>query len=185
MTPEKKKGKAIQVNVGTKNPAKIRAVKKALAGLGWKAVVVPNKTDSGVSAQPFGIKETVRGAKNRAKAAFEKSTCDFGLGMEAGLFEVEKNRWMDIGACTVFDGTDFSLGFTPAFEVPQKMVDWMKTHASEMGPAFEALYGGEKNIGQKKGAIGLLTRGKYERSRLWENAVIMALVPVLNKDKYP
>ena len=41
---------------------------------------------SGVSCNPLTLEETINGAKNRAKAAYERIECSFGVGIEAGMY---------------------------------------------------------------------------------------------------
>ena len=46
---------------------------------------------SGVSCNPLNLEETINGAKNRAKNAFEHAkersrTCTYGVGIEAGMY---------------------------------------------------------------------------------------------------
>jgi len=43
---------------------------------------------------------------------------------------------------------------------------------------------GENNTKQKDGAIGYLTKGVVKRAELYVPAVLMALVPFLNKDLF-
>ena len=74
------------VRVGTANPMKLAATRKAFAKFFKKVKVVGVETPSAVSPQPISFGEIVRGARERARAAFRE--CDFSVGIEAGSFRV-------------------------------------------------------------------------------------------------
>lgn len=80
------------VRVGTENPAKLGAVRAALAALAPAAggvdrdlVVVGAAAASGVPDQPVGWDEIVAGARNRAEAALALGDCALAVGIEDGL----------------------------------------------------------------------------------------------------
>ncbi|RLG70112.1 MAG: inosine/xanthosine triphosphatase, partial [Candidatus Iainarchaeum archaeon] len=66
------------IAVGTTNPVKIEAVRSAIQKLWHNAKVQGIYAESGVSYQPKGDEEAIRGAINRAKSALEKLDADFG-----------------------------------------------------------------------------------------------------------
>ena len=70
------------VRVGTANPMKIAATRKAFAKFFRKVKVVGVEVPSSVSAQPISFGEIVRGARERARRAF--ADCDYAVGIEAG-----------------------------------------------------------------------------------------------------
>ena len=74
----------MQINVGSKNPVKIKAVRDAFGHYFKDFEVVSVNVDSGVHQQPKSLKDIVDGAKNRAIAAFKN--CDYSVGLEAGIF---------------------------------------------------------------------------------------------------
>ena len=90
----------IRVAVGTKNPCKIEAVRRAFDSIfssdDVEIVISSHGVSSGVSDQPFGDEETRRGARNRALAAYnaasseytEEEIPDFAVGLEGGLEKV-------------------------------------------------------------------------------------------------
>ena len=94
--------KELRIAVGSKNPAKIRAVEQALRRvLEHKdklnnVVIISEGYDvaSGVRDQPMGDDETCLGAKNRAAAAYfayrkaHGTPPHFAFGLEGGLEEV-------------------------------------------------------------------------------------------------
>lgn len=92
----------IRVAVGSTNPCKIEAVRKAFCQIfssdEIKIEISSHSVPSGVADQPFGDEETREGAMNRALAAYNaacsEAGCDFGVGLEGGLektVNVDKN----------------------------------------------------------------------------------------------
>lgn len=84
---------------------------------------------SEVSCNPLTLSETISGAKIRAKKAFEYSIningkCNFGVGIEAGMFPVEEveTKFMDASICAIYDGEKYYIGFSPSFEYPAIVV---------------------------------------------------------------
>lgn len=148
-----------------------------------------NKIDnfSNVSQNPLTLKETIEGAKNRAKNAYEytkneRGNCAFGVGIEAGMFSVEEveTKYMDSSICAIFDGEKYYVGFSPSFEYPQKVVDRVLL-GEELGIMTDVFGGTAKG---RRGAIGALTKDRVLRDELEEYAVIMALNKITNKEMY-
>lgn len=91
------------VRVGTENPAKLEAVRAALAALAPAAPplaaarpasatpsldVAGLAAASGVPEQPVGWDEIVMGARRRAEAALDAGPCVLAFGIEDGLVEL-------------------------------------------------------------------------------------------------
>ena len=110
------------INIGTKNPQKIDAVKEVLIEYpDFKDSKINGiAADSKVSEQPKSMDETITGAINRAKNCF--LNCDYSIGLESGLMKVPytKTGYMDFTACAIYDGNKIHLGFSSAFEYPIK-----------------------------------------------------------------
>lgn len=80
----------MKISLGTSNEFKINLLNKVIKEIGEKAEVVGFDVPSGVSDQPIGSLVTKKGAKNRAKRAFEASSgAEIGIGLEVGY---EKRR---------------------------------------------------------------------------------------------
>lgn len=169
--------------VGTRNPSKLRGVKLALMDLGIDAEVVPTPVDSGVPPQPIGLDTVVRGARNRALAACTED-CDCCVGVEAGFFRLEGCVYVDVQVAAVKCGDRLTYGLSPGFMIPRRF--WEPLVAGE-APELEVLvdeWFGTRNIGDKGGLISLVTRGVVDRIHLTRDAVIMAMVPHINKELY-
>ncbi|CAJ36416.1 inosine/xanthosine triphosphatase [Methanocella arvoryzae] len=170
----------MKVAVGTVNPVKVNAVKNVFGKLFDNVEVEGRKVGSGVPDQPFGS-ETIKGAINRAKNAYRTGDYDYGVGIEAGLTDVE-GYVLDIQFCAVFDGLDCTTGCGSGFQYPPTVLAEVLT-GREVGDVMSELTGIE-NLGQKMGAIGYLSRGMLDRTQLTEQSVLMAMIPRLNPKLY-
>jgi len=172
------------VLVGTTNKVKVEAARRAFAAVFPRARVEGVRVASEVSAQPFEA-ETTAGAVARARKALRAIRgADYGVGIEAGLFWTEAQRdYMDVQYCAVVDRRDVvTLGHGPGFRYPPSVVAAVK-EGKTVGKAMEAL-ARVKDIGQAQGAIGWLSQGAMDRTRLTEAAVLMALIPRIRRDLY-
>jgi inosine/xanthosine triphosphatase len=173
--------RAIRMHVGSENPVKVRAVRNVVRGRYRQVQVSGVAVESGVPAQPKAM-ETVAGAVNRARAAI--GDADFGCGIEAGLFWSEAaGTHLDVQYCAVVDKMErVTIGHGPGFAYPDRVINDVQL-GKTVEEAMRRLTG-QKDIGQKQGAIGYLTKGKLDRTELTEMAVIAALVPRIRKGLY-
>ena len=175
------------VAVGSENPVKVAAVRAVFSRIFSAVNVFAVKVNSGVPPQPFN-EDTVRGAVNRAKEALRRCPADFGVGIEAGLFSMPKAKlrtgFVDVQWCAIADREGrISLGCGPGFEHPPAVIERVIREGVEIERAFEALTG-EKNIGERAGAVGFLSKNLTNRREITEMCVLMALIPMLNKQWY-
>jgi cytidyltransferase-like protein len=198
--------RALRVAVGSDNPVKIEAVRRAATRLYGHADVRGFAVDSTVAHQPFE-EATWRGAATRAKAALERwPDADFGVGIEAGLFSSKAGRdtprpagrggveaglfeapsiglTFDVQACVVVDHAGRStFGQGPGFSYPESVVAELRKGRT-VGDVISQL-SGIPDIGKKTGAVGWLTRGHFTRTALTEGAVLMAMLPRLRPELY-
>lgn len=93
------------IAVGSTNPAKVLAVKEVLLDSTRfaKIKVIELRVGSNVSDQPISLQETIQGAKNRAKNAFEKCECKYSFGIESGLMEAleTSSGYLHVSACCI------------------------------------------------------------------------------------
>lgn len=152
------------VRVGTANGMKVAATRKAFAKFFKKVKVVGVDVPSAVSAQPISFGEVVRGARERARRAFEG--CDYSVGIEAGVFKVApvSSRPFQITVACVFDGTREALGSGPFFEIPASLVT--------------------KVVAADTGSVAIVTKGKVTREAVTRDAVVMALAPFVSPELY-
>ncbi len=177
----------MKINIGTKNTAKIGALKEILKEyLDFKdAEVFAKEVDTGVSHQPKSLEETIDGAIKRAKNSF--NDCDYSVGLESGLMKVPdtKTGYMDIGCCAIFDGKIFHLGLSSAFEYPPKVLDYMLKNDKCASDAFRDLGLTDKEyIGHQEGIIGVVTKGRMDRKEQVKQSIMTALIHLENKELY-
>ncbi len=175
------KMKRLLVAVGSTNPVKIEAAKRAFSRF-WSVEVRGIKVDSGVPLEPIGP-SVVEGAKNRAKASLMKTGADFGVGVEGGIFYLA-NRYY----CTGFvwierrDGV-YGTGTSGWFECPKKFLPKL-LKGKELGDLMAEL-SGKENIRREEGAIGFFTRGAVSRTDLYTHGILMALARFVSAERWP
>lgn len=174
------------VTVGSKNPTKITAVINLVVGhkLFNEAVVKGVAVKTEEFGHPKTLRDTIEGAKQRAKQAF--LNCTYSFGIESGMFPSPeaKSGYFETTVCAIFDGTKFHIGLSPSFEWPEKMVKLiLKGYDGSQAFKLVGLTKHQK-VGVAEGGIHVLTHGKINRTGLNELAVMMALVHLENPDHY-
>lgn len=168
---------ALDVAVGSMNPVKVEAVRSVLEKIYGSVRITAADVDSGVPEQPFES-DVRKGAINRARKALAGHEMAFGI--EAGVFEREEGLF-DIQYCAVFDRHGMlTVGMGPGFAYPEDIADLVRNGYTVAG-AIAELYG-DKGIGKRQGAIGMLSNGLLDRKTLTEQAVTAAMVPRISSD---
>jgi inosine/xanthosine triphosphatase len=168
------------ISVGTKNPAKIKAVKDGFSRVwpefAWEITGID--VSSGVSAQPMTDEETIQGALNRAYRSIEKQPASYGVGVEGGLHLIG-NFWFDCGWIVVVDqfGQE-GIGSTARIITPSSMIEKIKA-GQELGYVVDEFFG-TKNAKQGDGHFGLMTNGAITRTSGYADGVVMALARFLH-----
>ena len=176
------------IAVGSTNPVKVNAVKKAFTRYFGKIEVVSIKVKTTVPPQPITIEETIRGAVERGYNALRTiKNATYGVGIEAGFIRVPFTitGFFDLQLCAIVDkDSRVTLGASAAFEFPLEAVEKvLKGEVKESEEVIEKI-AGIKSIGDKIGAIGYLSKGFMLREDLGIQAVTSALIPRLNKELY-
>jgi len=167
------------VAVGSKNRTKVKAVEEAFRAYFRDATIVSVEVDPGVPPQPLG-EEIFVGAKNRALRALE--CCPeayFGVGIESGL--VEFGEWTLSKSVVFIAGRGGEVGFSVSaqFPLPLEIVERVK-RGEEMGSVVDEIFG-VSNARTTVGAVGLLTKNVIDRVELYKHAVVLALIPIVNR----
>ena len=176
------------IAVGSTNPVKVNAVKKAFARYFGEIEVVSIRVRTTVSPQPITIEETIKGAVERGYNALKMvKNATYGVGIEAGFIRVPFTitGFFDLQLCAIVDEDNrVTLGASAAFEFPLEAVEKvLKGEVKESEEVMEKI-AGIKSIGDKIGAIGYLSKGFMLREDLGIQAVTSALIPRLNKELY-
>ncbi|MBU0530039.1 MAG: inosine/xanthosine triphosphatase [Candidatus Aenigmatarchaeota archaeon] len=177
----------MKINVGSKNQNKVNAVKEIVVDYDFlsHAEVISLDASSEVSNQPKTLEETIQGAMRRAKNCFQD--CELSFGIEDGLMKVPntKSGYMNICVCSIFDGKEYHLGISSAFEYPSGVTDLIFKEGLEVDEAVHKLgITKDKRIGYAGGMIGLLTKGRLKRKDNIKEAVRTALIHLENADYY-
>lgn len=173
----------MRINVGSKTQVKIDAVKETIKDYDFlsNAEVVSVEVDSEISDQPKSIDETIKGAMNRARKAFKN--CNYSFGIEDGLMKVQntKTDYMNICVCAIYDGKQYHIGLSSAFEFPIEVTKLVFAENINIDKAFYKV-GLTKNprIGAAEGAIGYLTKGRLNRKEYTKQGIMMALIHLEN-----
>ncbi len=139
-------------------------------------------TSSEVPDQPNGDEETFQGAQNRIKnARKENPGANFYVGIEGGINLKEKNT--EIFAWILIESREkIGKSKTATFCLPEKVNDLLK-QGEETGIATDLVFK-TKNSKQKEGSVGILTNGTIDRTKYYEDSVVLALIPFKNSDLY-
>ena len=174
----------MRVVVASANPVKLRAV-----SLGFQRMFPEQEFQveqlvgvQGNSRQPRGDQETLQNACDRAeRAARMVPQADFWVGVEGGI--EEQDLQMAAFAWIVVKTQDRAgKGRTGTFYLPQAVADLVR-QGKELGEADDIVFG-RSNSKQANGAIGILTGDVVDRAQLYEQAVILALIPFKNPQLY-
>lgn len=173
----------LRVAVGSTNEAKIRAVRNVFAQV-FGLVEVTSVEPSGQAKKQPMEDQTIEGAIVRAKEALARTSADFGVGIEAGLFfNRALGKYLDVQYCVVVDASDhMTVGHGPGFEYPPEVVRSV-LQGGTVGDTMSRITGID-DIGRKQGSIGYLSEGLMDRTSLSEIAVLMALIPRIRRELY-
>lgn len=171
-----------RVAVGSANPVKLGAVRAVLAWAAPAATVEPITVPSGVPDQPFGDEDTIRGARNRARAAREALDADLGVGLEGGVVD-GPDGMRSCAWCVVVhrDGRE-GVGGSLAMPLPDAVATMIRG-GMELGHAMDALVAA-RGTKHGKGAVGILTNGRIDRQGAYEVLVTYALAPFVTPALY-
>lgn len=173
-----------QLVVASKNPVKVAA---AIAGI---QQMFPDKTvkhlalsvPSEVRDQPMSDEETLQGAYNRVSNAMQAHPeASLWIGIEGGVevigSELAAFAWVVVRTQSMIGKARSGTFFLP------KAVAELVEQGIELGMADDMVFG-SKNSKQAGGAVGLLTHNVVDRKGLYEQAVVLSLVPFKNQQLY-
>lgn len=196
------------VAVGSTNKVKVNAAKLAFtqAFPDCDIIVESVTAASDVPDQPMGDEETRRGAFNRALNASKAYTskfgselrADFAVGLEGGCTDetIEMPSLSIPG--TTYPAKDLSCfawmcvlevssgrwGYarTGSFSLPSEVARLVRG-GMELGHADDTVFK-RSNSKQEDGAVGLLSKGLITRTLYYEHALVLSLIPFIQREYY-
>ena len=180
----------LTITIASQNPVKVQATIHGFRRM-FPEVEFETKicsVPSGVSAQPFSSQETMQGAINRAQhARLLLPQSDYWVGIEGGVQEFGQEGEADHLAAfawvIILSQDKQGRGSTGSFFLPTQVAQLVR-QGKELGEADDIVFG-RQNSKQQNGAVGILTSEVIDRVQLYEQAVILALIPFKNPGLYP
>ncbi|MCX2740365.1 inosine/xanthosine triphosphatase [Pontibacter anaerobius] len=176
--------KTYKVVIASKNPVKVNAALDGLTRMfpGSEFIPEPLSVPSGVADQPMTEQETLQGALNRvANAQKAHPSADFWIGIEGGVDTVG-DELATFAWVVVQDREQLGKARSATFFLPVKVRELVE-QGVELGTANDRIFN-HSNSKQKGGAVGILTHNALDRRELYEQAVVLALLPFRNKTLY-
>lgn len=172
----------MKVAIGSKNPAKIEAVRLTVARIWPEAELVPVAVSSGVPAMPMSDAECLAGARHRAGVARAQTKGDLGVGLEGGV-NPEPAGLVLLGWVAIVDASGREgVGSTARLPLPAAIAARLQA-GEELGPLMDELLGTHKS-NHRGGAVGALTAGLVPRAEAFAMAVAYALSPFVAPQFY-
>ncbi len=174
-----------QIIIASHNPVKLQAAKNGFIQIfpGNEFVWIQEDAPSGVSKQPFSDAETLQGAINRVQF-IQKNFPDaaYWIGIEGGIQFDDEDQMSAFAWVVIKNSKLFGKARSGTFFLPPQIARLVKS-GLELGEADDLVFD-QKNSKQNNGAIGLLTGNILTRTSLYEQAVLLALIPFLNPILY-
>lgn len=173
------------VIVGSRNPVKISCTASGFYEVfeDQSYLVEGLNVGSNVPDQPFGDKQTLQGATNRAsnaKAVFPEA--DYWVGIEGGVEEIEQQLAAFAWVVVLDKNGKKGKAKTSLFFLPEN-VSKLVRKGMELGKANDKVFQTD-NSKEDSGAVGILTKGALDRKEYYKQAVMLALIPFLNGNIY-
>ncbi len=177
----------MNVGIGSKNKTKVNAVAELLKD--YPMFEDAEVESVAVQVEEFGhpksIDETVAGAINRAKQA--QIGREYGFGIEGGLIAIPhtKTGYMEVAICAIYDGEQIHLGMSQGCEWPKKVIHSILHEGLDGSQAMKkhGLTGHDK-LGEHEGLVGIMTKGRTNRTAFNKTAIGMALMHLENPEHY-
>jgi inosine/xanthosine triphosphatase len=149
----------MRIVIGSKNPAKITAVKNCFSD--QEAEIVALDIPSGVNAQPFSDEETIKGAINRALGALREGNGAIGIGLEGGVQETSAGLLIVNWGALASENREPFIAGGARFLLPEEIAIRLRA-GEELGPVMDD-YAKQQNVRKHEGAVGIFTNGLVNR----------------------
>jgi len=172
----------MKIVLASENPVKLDAVRSGFSIFFQTVDIECITTASGVSSQPLTDRETLLGARNRVAEARKRiHDADFWVGIEGGV-QAEEKGLVAFAWVVIHSAGKSGESRTATFQLPEKVAHLI-AGGLELGAANDMIFK-TLNSKQTNGAVGLLTQNKTNRTELYKQAVILALIPFVNTELY-
>ena len=179
MTPQ-----PLTLVIASTNPVKVQAAVNGFQRLfpDIELNVITASVPSEVAQQPLSDEETLRGALNRSgNAQAAHPTADYWIGIEGGVQAIGDGL-MAFAWIVIRSRQMLGKARTGAFFLPPMVAELIR-QGKELGEADDIVFQ-RSNSKQENGAVGLLTDNVIDRVQLYEQAMILALIPFKNEALY-
>lgn len=173
-----------KIVVASLNPVKAEAVLSGFTRMfpADSFQVETVSVDSGVEDQPLSDQAARQGAENRAhQARLAIPGGEYWVGLEGGCDTLD-GEMVSFAWVVVLSESGTGSSRTAHFLLPREVRRLVEA-GLELGDADDRVFGME-NSKQKSGAVGLLTDDVITRKTLYEQAVILALIPFKKPELY-
>ena len=83
---------------------------------------------------------------------------------------------MDICVCAIFDGKEYYFGLSSAWEVPQKVAEYLAQGFNLTEATVKAGLSDNPKLNAAEGLIGIVTKGRLTRKGYTKEAIRTALI---------
>jgi len=172
----------VTVAVGSTNPAKVEAARRAVQAAWPGARLIPLAVHSGVSEMPISDTEGRQGALARAVAARQAADADYGVGLEGAVNDGPEGMALTNWVAIISREGRASLASGGSLPLPECIAREIRA-GQELGPIMDRLTGRERTK-EQEGAFGYLTCGVVPRTLAFQVGVGLALAPFLRPELY-
>jgi inosine/xanthosine triphosphatase len=155
----------MEIIIGSKNPAKINAVKTVFPSY----QVIAKDVESKVSVQPMSDEETRQGAINRARQCMQSAINVIGIGLEGGAMYVDNQLYLCNWGALVTANSDVYTASGARITLPKSFENELNS-GTELGDLMDD-YAKKKNVRQNEGAIGIFTNNLVSRQDMFVHVV--------------
>ncbi|WP_226036383.1 DUF84 family protein [Aquibacillus saliphilus] len=155
----------MKVFIGSKNPAKIKAVTNVFPHYEMKEVDVSSK----VSLQPYSDEETLEGAINRATECSSLAKGALGIGLEGGVMELDTGMFLCNWGALVDESGELYVAGGARIPLPTAVKNQLDK-GSELGEVMDD-YTKMKEVRKREGAVGIFTNEMVSREEMFTHVL--------------
>ena len=90
-----------------------------------------------------------------------------------------KSGYMDVCVCAIYDGIEFHLGLSSAWEAPKEVSEFILNEGLDMNEAaYKAGLTEDLKIGSAEGLVGIMTKGRLTRKEYTKESIRTAMIHI-------